>query len=55
MIINTIRLNRQNVSYNSLAIFRKAVEQGVAVFTSLDTVVAILKVIQSRSFSTKEV
>lgn len=55
MIINTVRPNRQNVSYNSLAIFRKAVEQGIAVFTSLDTVVAILKVIQSRSFSTKEI
>ncbi|KFN91075.1 hypothetical protein [Tetragenococcus muriaticus] len=33
---------------------RKAVEQGVTIFTSLDTLAVVLKVIQSRTFSTKE-
>lgn len=54
MIINTRERNRQKVSYDGLTIRRKAVEQGIALFTSLDTVAAILKVIQSRAFSTKE-
>lgn len=36
------------------AIQRKAIEQGAALFTSLDTLAAVLKVIQSRAFSTKE-
>ncbi|GMA71662.1 hypothetical protein GCM10025885_07110 [Tetragenococcus osmophilus] len=36
------------------AIQRKAIEQGAALFTSLDTLAAVLKVIQFRTFSTKE-
>lgn len=54
MIVNTAGQNRQKFSDDGLTIRRKAVEQKIALFTSLDTVAAILKVIQSRTFSTKE-
>ncbi|MCF1627090.1 carbamoyl phosphate synthase large subunit [Tetragenococcus koreensis] len=54
MVVNTIKQSRKDTSYDGFKIRRKAVEQGIALFTSLDTVAAILKVIQARAFSTKE-
>ncbi|MFV0557151.1 MAG: carbamoyl-phosphate synthase large subunit [Enterococcus sp.] len=55
LVINTIDKNRQGVSDEGFIIRREAVEHGVALFTSLDTAAAILKVIESRAFSTRAI
>lgn len=52
LVINTMDKNRQNASKDGFIIRREAVEHGVPLFTSLDTADAILKVMESRSFST---
>ncbi len=54
-VINTMDKNRQNVSEDGFTIRREAVEHGVPLFTSLDTADAILKVMESRAFSTKAI
>lgn len=52
-VINTMDKNRQHTSHDGFVIRREAVEHGVPLFTSLDTADAILKVMESRAFSTK--
>lgn len=52
LVINTMDKNRQNASQDGFIIRREAVEHGVPLFTSLDTADAILKVMESRGFST---
>ncbi|HIY58137.1 MAG TPA: carbamoyl-phosphate synthase large subunit, partial [Candidatus Tetragenococcus pullicola] len=52
LVINTMDKSRQHVKKDGFLIRREAVEHGIALLTSLDTVDAILKVIESRSFST---
>ncbi|MCD5003155.1 carbamoyl-phosphate synthase large subunit [Enterococcus saccharolyticus] len=54
-VINTMDKNRQNASKDGFMIRREAVEHGVPLFTSLDTADAILKVMESRAFSTKAI
>lgn len=54
-VINTMDKNRQNASQDGFMIRREAVEHGVPLFTSLDTADAILKVMESRAFSTKAI
>lgn len=54
-VINTMDKNRQNASQDGFLIRREAVEHGVPLFTSLDTADAILKVMESRAFSTKAI
>lgn len=54
-VINTMDKNRQNASQDGFLIRREAVEHGVPLFTSLDTADAILKVMESRVFSTKAI
>ena len=55
LVINTMDKNRQNASQDGFIIRREAVEHGVPLFTSLDTADAILKVMESRAFSTKAI
>lgn len=52
LVINTMDKNRQKASEDGFVIRREAVEHGVPLFTSLDTADAILKVMESRAFST---
>lgn len=54
-VINTMDKNRQNASKDGFMIRREAVEHGVPLFTSLDTADAILKVMESRAFSTRAI
>jgi carbamoyl-phosphate synthase large subunit len=54
-VINTMDKNRQDASQDGFMIRREAVEHGVPLFTSLDTADAILKVMESRAFSTKAI
>lgn len=54
-VINTMDKNRQDASQDGFMIRREAVENGVPLFTSLDTADAILKVMESRAFSTKAI
>ncbi len=52
IVINTMGKDR-DVATDGFAIRREAVEHGVPLFTSLDTASAIVRVLESRSFSTK--
>lgn len=52
IVINTMGKDR-DVATDGFAIRREAVEHGVPLFTSLDTAAAIVRVLESRSFSTK--
>ena len=54
-VINTMDKNRQDASQDGFMIRREAVEHGVPLFTSLDTADAILKVMESRAFSTNAI
>lgn len=51
-VINTMDNNRDLNNQDSFLIRREAVEHGVPLFTALDTANAILKVLESQSFST---
>ncbi|WP_265457565.1 carbamoyl-phosphate synthase large subunit [Enterococcus sp. HY326] len=55
VVINTMDKNRNNSSEDGFLIRREAVEHGVPLFTSLDTANAILKVMESRSFSAEAI
>ncbi len=55
LVINTMEKSRQDIAQDGFLIRREAVEHGVALLTSLDTADAILKVIESRSFSTQAI
>ena len=55
VVVNTMDKDRQNATEDGFVIRREAVEHGVPTFTSLDTADAILKVMESRSFSTKAI
>jgi carbamoyl-phosphate synthase large subunit len=50
-VVNTIGRNRGNAEKDGLDIRRTAVEQGVPLFTALDTAEAILRVLESRAFA----
>ncbi|MEY8444683.1 carbamoyl-phosphate synthase large subunit [Enterococcus ratti] len=53
VVINTVDKNRGNASKDGFIIRREAVEHGIPLFTSLDTANAIIRVMESRAFSTK--
>ncbi|GGC80653.1 carbamoyl-phosphate synthase large subunit [Enterococcus wangshanyuanii] len=52
VVVNTMDKNRSDLNQDGFLIRREAVEHGVPLFTSLDTAEAILKVLESRAFST---
>ena len=51
-VVNTMDNKRDLTNQDSFTIRREAVEHGVPLFTALDTANAILKVLESQSFST---
>lgn len=53
LVVNTMDKNRSEASKDGFTMRRESVEHGVPLFTSLDTANAILKVLESRAFSTK--
>ncbi|WP_430609106.1 carbamoyl-phosphate synthase large subunit [Enterococcus sp. DIV0876] len=55
VVVNTMDKDRRNTTEDGFIIRREAVEHGVPLFTSLDTADAILKVMESRGFSTKAI
>ena len=52
-VVNTIGRNRGHAATDGLHIRREAVEHGVPLFTALDTAEAILRVLESRAFTTE--
>ncbi|MGM9903995.1 MAG: carbamoyl-phosphate synthase large subunit [Enterococcus sp.] len=55
VVVNTIDKDRGNASKDGFIIRREAVEHGVPLFTSLDTADAIIRVMESRAFSTQAI
>lgn len=55
VVVNTIDKDRVNASKDGFIIRREAVEHGTPLFTSLDTADAIIRVMESRAFSTKAI
>lgn len=55
VVVNTIDKDRGNASKDGFIIRRESVEHGVPLFTSLDTADAIVRVMESRAFSTKAI
>ncbi|BDP49926.1 hypothetical protein EfmJHP10_13620 [Enterococcus faecium] len=55
MVVNTIDKDRGNASKDGFIIRREAVEHGIPLFTSLDTADAIVRVMESRAFSTNPI
>lgn len=55
VVINTMDKNRSSANQDGFSIRRKAVEHGIPLFTSLDTANAILKVLESRAFTTEAI
>ncbi len=55
VVINTIDKDRGHASKDGFIIRREAVEHGTPLFTSLDTADAIIRVMESRAFSTKAI
>ena len=55
LVVNTMDKNRQGTSQDGFMIRREAVEHGVPLCTSLDTATAILKVMESRAFTTQAI
>ncbi|MGM0124251.1 carbamoyl-phosphate synthase large chain [Enterococcus sp. AZ194] len=53
VVVNTMDKDRTHASKDGYTIRREAVEHGVPLFTSLDTADAILRVLESRAFSTQ--
>ena len=52
IVINTMGQDKDKNS-DGFIIRHKAIEYGIALFTSLDTASAIIKVLESRSFNTQ--
>lgn len=55
VVVNTIDKDRGNASKDGFIIRREAVEHGIPLFTSLDTADAIIRVMESRAFSTRAI
>lgn len=55
VVVNTMDKNRSSLNKDGFLIRREAVEHGIPLFTSLDTANAILKVLESRAFSTEPI
>ena len=55
VVVNTIDKDRGNASKDGFIIRREAVEHGTPLFTSLDTADAIIRVMESRAFSSKAI
>lgn len=55
VVINTMDKNRSSANQDGFSIRREAVENGIPLFTSLDTANAILKVLESRAFTTEAI
>ncbi|MEB8419934.1 carbamoyl-phosphate synthase large subunit [Enterococcus hirae] len=55
VVVNTIDKDRGNASKDGFIIRREAVEHGIPLFTSLDTADAIIRVMESRAFSTQAI
>ncbi|MCB5955886.1 carbamoyl-phosphate synthase large subunit [Enterococcus sp. CWB-B31] len=55
VVVNTMDKDRSSSNEDGFIIRRESVEQGVPLFTSLDTANAILKVLESRAFSTEAI
>ncbi|WP_251844434.1 carbamoyl-phosphate synthase large subunit [Enterococcus durans] len=55
VVVNTIDKDRGNASKDGFIIRREAVEHETPLFTSLDTADAIIRVMESRAFSTKAI
>ena len=55
VVVNTIDKDRGNASKDGFIIRREAVEHGIPLFTSLDTADAIVRVMESRAFSTNPI
>ncbi|MBP1045582.1 carbamoyl-phosphate synthase large subunit [Enterococcus sp. BWM-S5] len=55
VVVNTMDKNRSSLNEDGFIIRRESVEHGVPLFTSLDTANAILKVLESRAFSTEAI
>lgn len=55
VVVNTIDKDRGNASKDGFIIRREAVKHGTPLFTSLDTADAIIRVMESRAFSTKAI
>ncbi|MFK5242430.1 hypothetical protein ACI3PF_16425, partial [Lactococcus lactis] len=56
-VVNTMGNTRASLTTatDGFRIRQEAISRGIPLFTSLDTVAAILKVMQSRSFTTKNI
>ena len=54
-VVNTMGQDRNTHNTDGMLIRRESIEQGVPLFTSLDTIGAMLKVLESRSFVTKAI
>lgn len=55
VVVNTMDKNRSSLNQDGFLIRRESVEHGIPLFTSLDTANAILKVLESRAFSTEPI
>lgn len=55
VVVNTIDKDRGNASKDGFIIRQEAVEHGIPLFTSLDTADAIIRVMESRAFSTQAI
>ena len=55
VVVNTIDKDRGNASKDGFIIRREAVKHGIPLFTSLDTADAIIRVMESRAFSTQAI
>ncbi|MBP2100027.1 carbamoyl-phosphate synthase large subunit [Enterococcus rivorum] len=55
VVVNTMDKNRSSLNKDGFFIRRESVEHGIPLFTSLDTANAILKVLESRAFSTEPI
>ncbi len=55
VVVNTIDKDRGRASKDGFIIRREAVEHGTPLFTSLDTAEAIIRVMESRAFSTQAI
>ncbi|GFH42279.1 carbamoyl-phosphate synthase (glutamine-hydrolyzing) [Lactococcus hodotermopsidis] len=54
-VINTMGKDRNDQNTDGMTIRRESIEHGVPLFTSLDTIAAMLKVLESRSFVTQAI
>ena len=54
-VVNTMGKDRNSHNTDGMLIRRESIEQGVPLFTSLDTIAAMLKVLESRSFTTQAI